>query len=250
MNKERICGLPNIWLSHFAERQECGGCQYPIVYRIIFEVIEEMGIVGETVVVGGAACGAGILLNTPTDTVMPNHGQCIDVATGIKRASPESIVLVFGGDGDVAAIGAGAFLNAAGRAEKFTQLMLNNGHYAMTGGQLAPTSIMGQITSTTPEGRNPSLGYPINMAELAAAIKGVAFSARGAVNNIKNFHQTKSYLKRALQKQMDGVGFSFLEILSACPTGWHMSPLESLKWMEGQMIPQFPLGEFKNVDQL
>jgi 2-oxoglutarate ferredoxin oxidoreductase subunit beta len=250
MIKERICGLPKIWVSHFAERQECAGCQYPIVYRIVFEVIEEIGIVGDTVIVGGAACGAGILLNTPTDTIMPNHGQCIDVATGIKRSSPESIVLVYGGDGDVAAIGAGAFLNAAGRAEKFTQLMLNNGHYAMTGGQLAPTSLMGQVTSTTPDGRDSSLGYPINMAELAASIRGVAYSARGAVNNIKNFQQTKKYLKTGLQKQIDGVGLSFLEILSACPTGWHMNPLESLKWLEEEMIPQFPLGEFKNADHL
>lgn len=250
MVKTRIGGLPNIWLSHVAERQECPGCHYPITYRVIFEVIEEMGILGETVIVGGAACGIGILLNTPTDMVMPNHGQGIDVATGIKRASPESIVLVFGGDGDVAAIGAGAFVNAAARAEKFTQLMLNNGHYAMTGGQLAPTSIMGQVTSTTPGGRNPTLGYPINMAELAATIGGVAYSARGAVNNIKNFNQTKRFLKTALQKQIDGVGFSFLEILCGCPTGWHMNPSETLRWMEEEMIPQFPLGEFKNVDHL
>jgi 2-oxoglutarate ferredoxin oxidoreductase subunit beta len=220
------------------------------MYRIILEVIEEMNILGDTIIVGGAACGGGILINTPTDAVMPNHGQCIDVATGIKRCLPESIVLVFGGDGDVAAIGAGAFLNAAGRAEKFTLLMLNNSHYAMTGGQLAPTTLMGQITSTTPSGRDPSAGFPLSLAELAASIQGVAYSARSAVNNPANFQRTKKYLRAAIQKQIDQVGLSFLEILSACPTGWHMNPQEGLKWVEEKMIVQFPLGEFKNVDSL
>ncbi|MBI2876795.1 MAG: hypothetical protein HYY20_07930, partial [Candidatus Tectomicrobia bacterium] len=186
-----------------------------------------------------------ILISTPFDAIMPNHGQCIDVATGVKRSRPEATVLVFGGDGDVAAIGAGAFLNAAARSEKFTLMMLNNGHYAMTGGQLAPTSVMGQVTSTTPGGRDATAGYPINMAELAASIPGVAYSARGAVNSVAHFQRTKRYLVTALETQKRGAGLSFLEILSACPTGWHMKPVESLKWIEERVIPQFPLGEFK-----
>lgn len=245
MNKRRIYGMPKLWVHHFAERQECAGCQYPVVYRVVLEVIEELDLAEETILVGGAACGGGILICTPFDTIMPNHGQCIDVATGVKRSRPEATVLVFGGDGDVAAIGAGAFLNAAARAEKFTLMMLNNGHYAMTGAQLAPTSVMGQITSTTPKGRDASAGYPINMAELAASIPGVAYSARGAVNSPANFQHTKRYLKAALETQKQGTGLSFLEVLSACPTGWHMNPVESLKWVEERVIPQFPVGKFK-----
>ena len=245
MGRQQIYGTPRLWAHHFAERQECAGCQYPVVYRIVMEVIEELHLLGEAILVGGAACGGGILISTPFDAIMPNHGQCIDVATGVKRSRPEASVLVFGGDGDVAAIGAGAFLNAAARAEKFTLMMLNNGHYAMTGGQLAPTSVMGQVTSTTPNGRDATAGYPLNIAELAASVQGVAYSARGAVNTAANYQRTKRYLTAALETQKQGTGLSFVEILSACPTGWHMPPSESLKWIEERVIPQFPLGEFK-----
>lgn len=250
MKKKLVSGLPKLWVNHPAERLECAGCQYPIITRIVYDVIDELGIEGETILVNSAACGFGVILTTSTDCVHANHGQGIDAAVGVKALRPDCPVMCFGGDGDIAAIGAGAFVNAAQRADKITVIMVNNGHFAMTGGQLAPTTLMGQVTTTSPEGRGPSLGYPARMAEMIATVQGVAYSARGAANNPANFLKTKKYLKTAFQKQLDNIGFSFVEFLSACPTGWHMTPKDSIRWIEEKMIPALPLGEFKNVDKL
>jgi len=250
MKKELVSGLPKLWAHHLAERLECPGCQYPIITRIVYDVIDELGIEGKTILINSSACGYGIVLTTMMDVMFPNHGQGIDVATGVKRLLPDCFVLSFGGDGDIAAIGAGAFVNAAQRAEKYTVIMVNNGHFAMTGGQMAPTTLMGQVTATSPEGRNPAMGYPARMAEMIATVQGTAYSARGAANNPANYLKTRKYVKSAFQKQMDNVGFGFVEFLSACPTGWHMTPQESIKWVEEKMIPALPLGEFKNVETL
>lgn len=250
MKRVLVSGLPKLWAHHPAERQECPGCQYPIITRIVYDVIDELGIEGKTIIVNSAACGAGIVLTTSVDVMLSNHGQGIDAATGVKRLLPEAFVLSFGGDGDVAAIGAGAFVNAAQRAEKYTVIMVNNGHFAMTGGQLAPTTLMGQITTTTPEGRGHEMGYPARMAELIATVQGTAYSARVAANNPKNYLKTRKYVKTAFQKQLDNIGFSFVEFLSACPTGWHMTPQKSIRWVEEKMIPALPLGEFKNVERI
>ena len=250
MKKKLVSGLPKLWAHHPAERGECPGCQYPLITRIVYEVIDELGVEGKTILVNSSACGYGITLTTSIDAMFPNHGQGIDVATGVKRLRPDCFVVSFGGDGDVAAIGAGAFVNAAQRAEKYTVIMANNGHFAMTGGQLAPTTMMGQITTTSPEGRGPGMGYPARMPEMIATVQGTAYSARGAANNPANFLKTKKYIRTAFQKQLDNIGFSFVEFLSACPTGWHMTPKESIKWVEEKMIPELPLGEFKNVDSL
>jgi len=250
MKKKLVSGLPKLWAHHPAERGECPGCQYPLITRIVYEVIDELGVEGKTILVNSSACGYGITLTTSIDVMFPNHGQGIDVATGVKRLRPDCFVISFGGDGDVAAIGAGAFVNAAQRAERYTLIMVNNGHFAMTGGQLAPTTMMGQVTTTSPEGRGPSMGYPARMPEMIATVQGTAYAARGAANNPANYLKTKKYVKTAFQKQLDNVGFSFVEFLSACPTGWHMTPQESIKWVEEKMIPALPLGEFKNVDSL
>ena len=250
MEKELVCGIPRLYLEHRLGRGDCTGCQYPTTARIVYEVLDEMGIGDDTILVSSAACGGGIMITSKIDTIQPNHGQGTDAAAAVKHVRPDSIVLAYGGDGDIAAIGCGAFINAAGRADKFTTIMVNNGHYAMTGGQLAPTTLMGQVTTTTPLGRNPGEGYTMHIPEMIATMKGVAYSARGAVHTPAHYQRTKKYLKTALQKQLDNVGFSFLEILSTCPTGWHVSPLESLKWVEEKMIPELPLGEFKNVDRL
>jgi 2-oxoglutarate ferredoxin oxidoreductase subunit beta len=250
MRKELVSGLPKLWAHHLAERYECPGCQYPIITRIIYDVIDELGIEGKTIIVNSAACGYGIALTTNMDVMLPNHGQGIDAAAGVKRLLPDCFVISFGGDGDISAIGAGAFVNAAQRAERFTTIMVNNGHFAMTGGQMAPTTIMGQVTTTTPEGRGPAMGYPARMPELIATVQGTAYSARGAANTPANYQKTKKYIKKAFLKQLDNVGFSFVEFLSACPTGWHMSPKNSIKWIEEKMIPVLPLGEFKDVDTL
>ena len=250
MKKEVVSALPKTWAHHMGERLECPGCQYPIITRIIYDVIDEMGLEEKTILVPSAACGFGISLTTTMDVISNNHGGGIDAATGVKRVLPDAFVVSFGGDGDIAAIGAGAFVNAAQRSERFTVIMVNNGHFAMTGGQLAPTTLMDQVTTTSPEGRGPVMGYPARVPEMISTVQGVAYAARGAANTPANYQKTKKYVKRAFQKQIDNVGFSFVEFLSACPTGWHMSPRDSIKWIGERMIPSLPLGEFKNVDSL
>jgi len=173
------------------------------------------------------------------------------VATAIKRVlRDEPIVFTVQGDGDCVAIGAGSLFNAVARAERISVFMVNNANFGTTGGQLAPTTLMGQVTTTTPRGRTPAEGYPVHVPEVLVNFKGVAYAARGAVHTPANYQRTKRYLKTAFQKQIDGVGFSFVEILAACPPDWHMTPVESLRFIEEKMIPEFPLGEFKNVDRI
>ncbi|MEE4354802.1 MAG: thiamine pyrophosphate-dependent enzyme [Desulfatiglans sp.] len=250
MKKQLVTGLPKLWAQHPGERLECPGCQYPVIARVVYDTIDELGVGGRTILINSSACGHGIMLTTSMDAMFPNHGQGIDVATGVKRLRPECFVVSYGGDGDIAAIGAGAFVNAAQRAEKYTVIMVNNGHFAMTGGQLAPTTLMEQVTTTSPKGRRSEMGYPARMPEMIATVEGTVYSARGAVNSPANYQKAKRYIKRAFQKQIDNVGFSFVELLSACPTGWHMSPRASIKWIEEKMIPKLPLGEFKNIDRI
>ena len=229
----------------------CAGCGHPLVERLVCEVIGELDIAGRTVNVSGAGCSSGFFIRAvDTDGFMGPHGRAADIATAMKRVHPDNIVYTVQGDGDCIAIGAEGFLNAAGRAEKITVIMVNNANYGTTGGQMAPTSLMGQITSTTPEGRTVNQGFPMHVAELAASIKGCAYSARGAVNSPSNYKRTKKFVKTALQKQMSNLGFSFVEILSMCPSVWHLTPAESLKFINDKMIPEFPLGEFKNVDSV
>ncbi len=185
------------------------------------------------------------------DAVLVAHGRAPDVASAIKRTLwGEPIVVTIQGDGDCIAIGIESFIQAAARAERITIIMANNGTYGTTGGQMAPTTIMGQVTTTTPEGREEVHGYPIHAAELVAGITGVVYSARGALTTPANYQRTKKYVKNALQKQIDNVGFSFVEILTACPPNWHLPSLDCLGWIEEKMIPAFPLGEFKNVDRI
>ena len=182
---------------------------------------------------------------------MVAHGRPGDVASGMKRIlGNDKIVITWQGDGDAMAIGCEPTIHAAARSEKITTFMINNGNYGTTGGQLAPTSVMGQITSTTPFGRNQDQGYPILAAELIGSLKGVAYSARGAFTSPSDYQKTKRYIKRALEKQRDGIGYSFVEIPSTCPANWHLSPKDSLKRIEEEVIPQFPIGEIKNLDKI
>ncbi len=252
MEKEWVSGTPRLWVRHQSGAlPHCPGCHHPLIERLVCEVIEEMGIAGDSIAVAGVGCNHRFHFRVNVDGINTAHGRAPDVATGIKHAHfGRPIVFTIEGDGDCIAIGAGPLINAAGRADKITVLMANNCGYGTTGGQLAPTTLMGQVTSTTPDGRNPSSGYPMHVPELLAMIKGVAYAARGAVNTPANYQHTKRYLKAAFQKQIDGVGFGFLEILSACPTDWHLTPLESLQWIEERMIPEFTLGEFKNVERI
>ena len=232
--------------------QICPGCQYWTLGRIFAEVLQELDIYGKTIGIVGVGCHGNAVSVLNIDSMLSAHGRAPDTATAIKRLRPDAIVFTIQGDGDCIAIGAGAFIGALTRAERLTIIMCNNANYGTTGGQLAPTTLRGQITSTTPGGRGTTGndGYPTHTAELAAIFKGVAYSARGAINTPANYQRTKGYIKTAFRKQMEGVGFSFVEVLSNCPPNWHLSPLESLKWIEEKMISEFPLGEFKNVDRI
>ncbi|MCX5999643.1 MAG: thiamine pyrophosphate-dependent enzyme [Chloroflexi bacterium] len=228
----------------------CPGCQHPLVGRIIAEVLEEMDLDDRAIQVAGIGCNSGTaMLNL--DVVQGSHGGAPDMATAIKRLSPDSLVFTSQGDGDCIAIGAGSFIGALTRGEMITIIMFNNANYGTTGGQLAPTTIMGQKTTTTPDGREGATsGYPVHVAELAATFRGVAYSARGAFTTPANYQRTRIYIKAAFQKQVDRAGLSFVEVLSACPPNWHLTPVESVKWIEANMIPEFPLGEFKNVERV
>lgn len=229
----------------------CPGCQHPTIGRIIAEVLDELDIADNVIGVTGIGCNAGAIALLNIDVLLGAHGRPPDEATAIKRLCPDAIVFTIQGDGDCISIGAGPFIGALTRGEKITIIMCNNANYGTTGGQQAPTTLINQVTTTTSDGRKAATGgYPAHTAELAAVFKGVAYSARGALNNPANYQRTKKYVKKAFQKQLDGVGLSFVEILSACPPNWHMSPAESLKWINEEMLAEFPVGEFKDVDQI
>jgi len=173
------------------------------------------------------------------------------MATALKRIHPDTIVITCQGDGDLGAIGLGCFMNALSRGEKLTTIFLNNAGYGQTGGQMAPTSLLGQITTTTPGGRDPGTsGYPLHVAELAAVMRGTAYSARVSVHTPANFQRAKKAVKLALQKQIDGIGYGFVEFLSACPPSWRMSPDECWEFIDKNMLAEYALGEFKNVDRI
>ncbi|MDO8785699.1 MAG: thiamine pyrophosphate-dependent enzyme [Syntrophales bacterium] len=229
----------------------CPGCGSPLACKIIVESLEELGVIEKGVVVVGIGCAGFGFFRAKVDMTMCAHGSAPAVALGIKQANyDDAIVFTVQGDGDCAAIGAGYVVNSAARADRITVFMLNNTNYGTTGGQMAPTSLLGQVTTTTPGGRNPlTHGYPLHMAEMLATIKGAAYSARGAINNFANYQLTKKYVKSALQKQIDGVGFSFVEILVACPVNWHLEPVMAMKRLE-EVIAEYPLGEFRNVEAL
>jgi 2-oxoglutarate ferredoxin oxidoreductase subunit beta len=244
VTKERVGGIRR---SYWLPLQGCPGCQHPVVSQLIGEVLEEMNLDGSVIISLGVGCAASVAgLNF--DAVLGSHGGAPDVATAIKRLRPENFVMTVQGDGDCIAIGAGPLIAAMSRGENITVIMYNNTNYGTTGGQLAPTTIMGQITPTTPNGRNAqSEGFPIHTAELAATFKGVAYSARGALDTIGNYQRTRKFLRRAFQKQLDKAGLGFVEIISACPPNWHLTPLECINWITNEVLREFPVGEFKNT---
>jgi len=249
--KEKICENPKIWKDPPGAAMYCPGCQHPVVHRIIAEVLDELNIDGNCICVVGVGCHAFVQVSWDIDIVLSAHGRALDSATAIKRLRPDAIVFTVQGDGDCMAIGAGAFIGAMTRGEKITTIMYNNTNYGTTGGQMAPTTLLGQKTTTTPNGRNPlTEGYPSHAAELAAIFDGTVYSARGSVNSFANYQRTKKNIKTAFQKQIAGVGYSFVEVISSCPPNWHMSPVECIKRIESEVIPEFPLGEFKNVNTI
>ena len=249
MKKELIYGKPRLKIG--PPFHHCPGCHYGIIFRLVCEVIEELGIEGRTIFVGGGGCSGRWARYLDVDTFGGLHGPGPAIATAIKRIRPEAVVFVMQGDGEQGAIGLGYFLSAALRAEKLTILGLNNACYGTTGGQMAPTTLLGMRTSTTPYGRDPTNdGFPFHAPEIAAMMKGTAYAARVSVHTPANRQRAKKALKTAFEKQIAGVGFSIVEFLAACPPNWHLDPVECLSFIEEKMSKEFPLGEFKNVDSI
>jgi len=224
----------------------CPGCGHGIVHRLLAEVIDEFGIREKVVGVGPVGCSVFIYNYINCDMYEAAHGRAPAIATGCKRMHPDLIVFTYQGDGDLASIGTAEIIHAANRGENITVLFLNNAIYGMTGGQMAPTTILGQKTTTSPLGRSPKReGYPIRIAEMLATLEGATYIARVSVHNPKAIIAAKRALKKAFKIQIEGLGFSLVEFLSQCPTGWGMSSREATKWVAEKMIPSFPLGEFK-----
>lgn len=226
--------------------QWCPGCSYGIAQREVAEVVEELGLREQAVCVVGVGCHTNAIVNFDFDVHSALHGRAPAVATGIKRARPDLLVFTIQGDGDLAAEGLAEIMHSAVRRERFTTLFWNNAIYGQTGGQMAPTTLPGQKTSTSPEGRNPDgEGSPLQMAEIIAMQPGAAYVVRTSMHNPSWMTRSKKAIRTAFQVQQAGLGFSFVEILTNCPTNWRMTAVESLDYMEEAMLPHFPLGDIK-----
>jgi 2-oxoglutarate ferredoxin oxidoreductase subunit beta len=223
----------------------CPGCTHGIAHRLVGEAVDELGCLEKTIGIVTAGCSVRSWRLYRFDMVLAAHGRPPAVATGLKRALPDKMVFAYQGDGDCAAIGIGELLHAASRQEKITVFMINNAVYGATGGQAAPTTLTGQVTTSYPLGRDPDhAGNPMNMAEMIASISKNSYVARVALNSVRNIVKAREAVIRAFKTQEEGLGFSFVEMLSVCPTGWHMTPVDSLKWIDEAMVKQYPLGEF------
>ena len=224
----------------------CPGCTHGVAHRLIAEVLEEMGVIDKTIGVAPVGCSVFAYNYFDTDFVEAAHGRAPAMATGIKRVLPDRVVFTYQGDGDLASIGMGEIMHAAGRGENITVIFINNAIYGMTGGQMAPTSLPGQKTTSSPNGRDVELqGYPLKMSEMIATMDGAGYVVRRSLHDPKNIRQAKKALRMAFETQIRGLGFSMVELLSTCPTNWGITPIESLKWVEEHMLPVFPLGDYK-----
>lgn len=225
----------------------CPGCTHGIIHRLVAEAIDELGLNGRTIGVASVGCSVFSYNYFNCDMVQAAHGRAPAVATGVKRSDENNIVFTYQGDGDLAAIGTAETVHSAARGENITVIFVNNAIYGMTGGQMAPTTLPGQVTQTSPYGRDVSkVGYPVKVCELLSNVDGAAYLERVAVNNVKNIKAAKAAIKKAFQYQVEGKGFSLIEVLSTCPTNWGMTPLDSMKWLEENMIPYYPLGVYKD----
>lgn len=225
----------------------CPGCGHGIVHRLMGEAIDELGIGSK--VIGVAPVGCAVFADSyfACDMIQGAHGRGPAIATGIKRSKPEAIVFSYQGDGDLASIGMAEIVHAAARNEKITVIFINNAIYGMTGGQMAPTTLVGQVATTAPKGRDPVLqGWPINVCEMLSALKGAKYLERVAVDSAQHVMAAKKAIKKAFDNQVKGVGFSLVEVLSQCPTNWGADPLKSLEFVRTKMMTQYPLGVFKD----
>jgi len=227
----------------------CPGCTHGIIHRLVAEVIDELGIEGRTVGVAPVGCSVFAYNYFDCDMQQAAHGRAPAVATGIKRALKDKVVFTYQGDGDLAAIGTAETVHAAARGEKITTIFVNNAIYGMTGGQMAPTTLIGQVTQTSPYGRDANVqGFPIKMCEMLATLEGAAYIERVSVDSVKNVRAAKKAIKKAFETQLAGKGFSMVEVLSTCPTNWGLSPVESMEWLRNNMLPHYPLGVYKDKE--
>jgi 2-oxoglutarate ferredoxin oxidoreductase subunit beta len=224
----------------------CPGCTHGVAHRLIAEVLEEMGLKDKTIGVASVGCSVFSYNYFDFDFVQSPHGRAPAMATGIKRVLPDRTVFTYQGDGDMASIGMGEIVHAAARGENITVFFINNTNYGMTGGQMAPTTLPGQKTTSSPNGRDvESQGYPIRVAEMLSKLDGASYVVRRALNDPKNIRQAKKAIRTAFEVQQRGLGFSMIELLSICPTNWGMTPVAALQWLEEKMITYYPLGDYK-----
>ena len=226
----------------------CPGCSHGVVHKLIAEVIDEMGMAEKAVGVSPVGCAVFMYNYLDIDCQEAAHGRAPALATAIKRLWPDRLVFTYQGDGDLACIGTAETIHALNRGENITIIFINNAIYGMTGGQMAPTSLPHQVTQTSPYGRDVSTaGYPIRVCELLSTLDGVALAQRVTVDTPKNVRAAKRAIKKAFQYQMDGVGYSIIEVVSTCPTNWGLTPQEAFSWMRENMLPYYPLGVFRDV---
>jgi 2-oxoglutarate ferredoxin oxidoreductase subunit beta len=246
---EKVFGAPEALQNRVMHY--CPGCTHGIVHRLVAEAIDDLKIREKTIGISPVGCAVTAYDYFNCDMQEAAHGRAPAVATGIKRVLPDSVVFTYQGDGDLASIGMAEIVHAANRNEKFTVIFINNAIYGMTGGQMAPTTLPGQKTTTSPKGRDvATMGYPIKMVELLNTLTAPAFLARVSVHDPKNVLKAKEAIRKAFEIQIAGRGFSMVEVLSTCPTNWGLSPVESLKWLEANMIPQFPLGVLRKPEEV
>ena len=228
----------------------CPGCIHGIVHRLVAEVLEEMGVVGQTVGVASVGCSVFSYNYFDCDMVQAAHGRAPAVATGLKRALPDNVIFTYQGDGDLAAIGMAETVHAATRGENITVIFINNAIYGMTGGQMAPTSLPGQVTQTSPYGRDTSTaGFPIRVCELLSTLDGTALAQRVTVDSVKNVNIAKKAIRKGFENQINKRGYSIIEVVSTCPTNWGLSPEEAMNWLRDNMLPYYPLGVYKDVTE-
>jgi 2-oxoglutarate/2-oxoacid ferredoxin oxidoreductase subunit beta len=229
----------------------CPGCTHGVAHRLIAEVLDEMGVRDNTIGVAPVGCSVFAYNYFNTDFVEAAHGRAPAMATGIKRVLPDRVVFTYQGDGDLASIGMGEIMHAAVRGENITVVFINNAIYGMTGGQMAPTTLPGQKTTSSPTGRDvEQSGFPVHMAEILSVMEGAGYVVRRSLHDPKNIRQAKKAIRMAFETQVRGLGFSMVELLSTCPTNWGLTPLQSLDWVEEHMLPVYPLGDYKVVSAL
>ncbi len=229
----------------------CPGCTHGTAHRLVAEVLDELNIRQDTILVASVGCSVFSYEYFNLDSCEAAHGRAPAMATGVKRVNPDKIVFTYQGDGDLASIGMGEVIHAAARGEKITIIFINNAIYGMTGGQMAPTTLIGQITTSSPMGRDvASVGMPMRMAELIAQLPGTVYSVRRSLHDARHVIQAKKAIRTAFEAQMKGLGFSMVELLSSCPTNWKMTPEEAVNWIKDEMLPYYELGDYKVVDEL